>query len=95
MITDEMVERFAASYFPCGKTYSPDLVRAALEAAIGDMVLVPREPTRSMVDAGMQELAWSDRVRQIWRLMLYAAESSAITASQPPGAGEGREGGDV
>lgn len=30
-------------------------MRAALEAAVGEMVLVPREPTRAMLDAACEQ----------------------------------------
>ena len=54
-ITDEMVEAFANSYFPRGKTYSPDLVRAALSAALAaqDSLNIPDNwlPTSENINA--------------------------------------------
>ena len=55
MITDEMV---AAAYAAWREAVRPevgfgnrDAMRAALEAAVGEMVLVPREPTEAMRNA--------------------------------------------
>lgn len=46
-------------------------------------VPAPKIATPSMVDAGMQELAWTDRVIRIWGLMIYAAESADLHKETP------------
>ena len=50
MITDEMGERglHAAEEASDARLPRHSVVRAILEAALGDMVLVPREPTEAM-----------------------------------------------
>jgi hypothetical protein len=66
-ISDEMAEAACKSFFSDlgkeptgGEDELRGFMRAAIEAAVGDLVLVPREPTEAMLKAGYE--AYEDAI---------------------------------
>ena len=105
-VSDEMVERARLAYaaaipgmFVNRTDDEPKFVdawRAAIAAAIGDMVLVPREPTEKMMVSALREL-WPIGELVNWddgdpnRSSVRECYVAMIAVSQPLEAGEGRE----